>query len=88
MSKHAPEVGLLARYGRLKAAGGRVEALAAEYHAALRPIREAVQAVADAPPDDRDRWSASLASLAAAIAEAGLSELPAEMRGYPGFATD
>lgn len=75
---------LAARIARAQSAARRVEELAAEHHAAIRPIAEAVQAVADtlsrAAPEE---WVASVATLARRLGEVGLAALPAEIRECP-----
>ena len=50
------------RLAKLRSAAESIERLAADYLLALRPVREALQAVADSPFADRDRWAGAVGS--------------------------
>jgi len=80
MSNNSPAGDRLAdRLTKLQSAAQSIERLAAEYHAALRPVREALQAVADAPLDDRDQWAGEFTALARRLSEIGLADLTASL---------
>ena len=71
------------RLAELRDLGQQVEAVAVDYHAALRPLREALQAVADAPLQDRERWGNAVYNLADQLVEEGMGDIPASLRDSP-----
>ena len=71
------------RLTKFRSAAEKIEPLAAEYHSAIRPVREAVQAVADVPLEDRDRWAAAVSALAARLSENGMADVPASLETAP-----
>ena len=64
------------RLAKLRSAAESIERLAADYLLALRPVREALQAVADSPFADRDRWAGAVSNLAARMSENGMADVP------------
>lgn len=65
---------LTRKLAKLRATGADIERLATEYHAAIQPIRDAVQAVANVPLEERDRWANAVTALAKCLAEHGLAD--------------
>ncbi|WP_145238582.1 helix-turn-helix domain-containing protein [Urbifossiella limnaea] len=71
----------MSKFDQLRAAAASIEQLAADYHAALKPVYDALQAVADASFDDREKWAAAVVALARRLAENGLGDVPASRQG-------
>ena len=82
MANNVPSGDRLAdRLTNLHSAAQSIERLSADYHAALRPVRQALQAVADVPLDERDRWASSVSALARQLSESGMADVPASLEG-------
>ncbi len=75
----APGESLASRLARFKSAKAGIEQLADDYHSALRPVREALQGVADVPLSDRDHWPNAVAALASVLTQHGLGDIPAAL---------
>jgi hypothetical protein len=71
------------RLARLQATGQQVESLAADYRAALQPLRDALQAVADAPLEDRSRWAEAVSAVARRLSLEGMGDVPSTLRNIP-----
>jgi hypothetical protein len=69
------------RLAKLRTAAEAIERLAADYLSALRPVREALQAVADVPLHDRHRWGDAVSSLARRLSDHGMADVPASLEG-------
>lgn len=84
MSDHAPSGDPLShKLAKLHSAAESVERLAAEYQGVIRPVREALQAVADAPLDDRNRWAGAVSALALRLSENDMADVPASLEAVP-----
>ena len=82
MSNSAPSGDSLThRLAKLRSAAEAIERLAAGYHSAIRPVREALQAVADVPLEERDRWAGAVSALARRLADNGMADVPASLEG-------
>jgi hypothetical protein len=82
MSNNAPRGDSLThKLAKIRSAAEAIERLAAEYHTALRPMREALEAVAGAPLEDRDRWAGAVSALARVLSENGMANEPATLEG-------
>jgi hypothetical protein len=69
------------RLTRLHTAAEAIERVATDYHAAILPVREALQAVANVPLEDRDRWADAVSTLAQRLSAVGMAEVPASFEG-------
>ena len=76
-------VPLAERLARLQAAGRQVESLAADYHATLRPLRETLQAVADASLENRLQWADAVSGLARQLTMDGMRDVPRSLIAVP-----
>lgn len=80
MSNDAPAGDSLThKLANLRSTAEAIERLAADYHSAIRPVREALQAVADVPLEERDRWAGAVSALAGRLSENGMADVPASL---------
>lgn len=70
---------LATKHAKLCSAAVEIERLAQEYHSSIQPGLAAMQAVADVPLDDRERWCDSVSSLAHWLSANGMADVPASV---------